>query len=123
MFTYREIMELVLRYSQIRRPILSLPYWVGTLQGFILEKLPESIFTLTRDQVSTGLAHVVQHPHKKLVVLNTSQLKLSYTLDPSACHRLSPCPATLHHKHHMPASHLIARMTALTLVLLASDSR
>ncbi|ORY34077.1 hypothetical protein BCR39DRAFT_518368 [Naematelia encephala] len=52
-FTYREIMQLVLRYSglQGRRMILSLPYWLGMIQGFFLEKLPESIFTVTRDQI------------------------------------------------------------------------
>ena len=52
-FTYKEIMQLVLKYSgfQGRRLILSLPYWVGMVQGFFLEKLPESIFTVTRDQV------------------------------------------------------------------------
>ncbi|KAK1924173.1 hypothetical protein DB88DRAFT_489337 [Papiliotrema laurentii] len=52
-FTYKEIMQLVLKYSglQGRRLILSLPYWVGMVQGFFLEKLPESIFTVTRDQI------------------------------------------------------------------------
>lgn len=56
-FSYREIMQLVLRYSglQGRRIILSLPYWVGMIQGFFLEKLPESLFTVTRDQVSSSL--------------------------------------------------------------------
>ncbi|WVQ72414.1 hypothetical protein IAR50_001966 [Cryptococcus sp. DSM 104548] len=51
-FTYREIMELVLRYSGLQRPILSLPYSLGSLQAFFLEKLPDNIFTLTRDQVT-----------------------------------------------------------------------
>lgn len=51
-FTYREIMELVLRYTGLRRLVLSLPYWIGMVQAFVLEKLPESIFTLTRAQVS-----------------------------------------------------------------------
>lgn len=52
-FTYREIMKLVLTYSGLssRRIILSLPFWVGYIQGFFLEKLPESLFTVTRDQV------------------------------------------------------------------------
>ncbi|ORX36772.1 hypothetical protein BD324DRAFT_675372 [Kockovaella imperatae] len=50
---YKEIMKLTLKYSGLegRRLILSLPYWVGMIQGFFLEKLPESLFTLTRDQV------------------------------------------------------------------------
>jgi NADH dehydrogenase len=51
-FTYREIMELVLRYSGVKRFILSLPYFVGMIQGFFLEKLPENLFTVTRDQAS-----------------------------------------------------------------------
>lgn len=52
-FTYREIMQLVLRFNglQGRRLIISLPYWVGMIQGWLLEKLPESLFTVTRDQV------------------------------------------------------------------------
>lgn len=47
-------MQLVLRYSGLerRRAIISLPYWLGMIQAFFLEKLPESIFTVTRDQVS-----------------------------------------------------------------------
>ena len=50
-------MKLVLRYSGLenRRLILSLPYWIGMLQGFFLEKLPENLFTVTRDQVSMSL--------------------------------------------------------------------
>lgn len=51
-FTYRQIMELVLKYTGMKRFILSLPYFMGMVQGFFLEKLPENIFTLTRDQVS-----------------------------------------------------------------------
>ncbi|CAL1704114.1 unnamed protein product [Somion occarium] len=49
--TYRQVMELVLKYSKRWRPIISVPYAVGELQGFILEKLPPNLFTLTRDQV------------------------------------------------------------------------
>lgn len=53
-FTYKEIMQLVLKYSGLegRRLILSLPYWLGMIQAFFLEKLPESNLTLTQDQVS-----------------------------------------------------------------------
>jgi NADH dehydrogenase len=52
-FTYREIMEIVLRYNHRRRPIISLPFQVGMLQGAILEKLPVNLFTVTRAQVCT----------------------------------------------------------------------
>lgn len=46
-------MELVLAYTGLssRRLIISLPFWLGMIQGFFLEKLPESLFTVTRDQV------------------------------------------------------------------------
>ncbi|WVN88299.1 uncharacterized protein L203_103504 [Cryptococcus depauperatus CBS 7841] len=63
--TYREIMQLVLRYTRLegRRAIISLPYWLGTMQGFILEKLPESIFTLTRAQVAQLKFDNIVSPH------------------------------------------------------------
>lgn len=44
-------MDLVLKYTNRARPIVSLPWAVGKLQGWALEKLPENILTLTRDQV------------------------------------------------------------------------
>lgn len=43
-------MELTLKYSEKSRPILSMPFFVGMIQGFFLEKLPENIFTVTRSQ-------------------------------------------------------------------------
>ena len=49
--TYYEMMHIVLKYKNRYRPILSLPYAFGTAQGFVMEKLPENIFTLSRDQV------------------------------------------------------------------------
>ncbi|EJD42989.1 NAD(P)-binding protein [Auricularia subglabra TFB-10046 SS5] len=50
-FTYRELMELVLKYSNRRRPILSLPSSIGKFQAYFLERLPPNLFSLTRDQV------------------------------------------------------------------------
>ncbi|KAF8311181.1 NAD(P)-binding protein [Clavulina sp. PMI_390] len=61
-FTYREMMEIVLKYSDRRRPIISLPWSVGKLQGWALEKLPENILTLTRDQVEQLKMDNVAHP-------------------------------------------------------------
>lgn len=49
--TYYEMMQTVLNHTDGRRSILSLPYAFGMVQGFIMEKLPENIFTLSRDQV------------------------------------------------------------------------
>uniref|UniRef100_A0A0W0FGB6 NAD-dependent epimerase/dehydratase domain-containing protein n=1 Tax=Moniliophthora roreri TaxID=221103 RepID=A0A0W0FGB6_MONRR len=50
--TYRQIMELVLKYNGRWRPIISLPFWLGMIQASILERLPHNLFTLTRSQVS-----------------------------------------------------------------------
>ena len=44
-------MELVLKYTGRYRPILPVPFVVGFLQAMVLEKLPPSVLTLTRDQV------------------------------------------------------------------------
>jgi hypothetical protein len=46
-------MELVLKYTNRYRPIVSVPFAVGRLQAGVLERLPESIFSLSRDQVSS----------------------------------------------------------------------
>jgi hypothetical protein len=50
-FTYRELMQMVLDVTGRRRPILSLPFEIGLFQGAILEKLPVNLFTVTRSQV------------------------------------------------------------------------
>lgn len=49
--TYHQLMELILKTTGRSRPILSLPFAIGTLQGALLEKLPENILTVTRSQV------------------------------------------------------------------------
>jgi hypothetical protein len=49
-FTYYEMMALVLKYSRRYRPIVSLPYSFGMLQGFVMERLPLNPLTLTRAQ-------------------------------------------------------------------------
>lgn len=55
-------MELVLEYSERWRPIVSVPYAIGTLQGLVLEQLPLNLFTLTRDQVR----HCLVDPHTQV---------------------------------------------------------
>ncbi|KAI0052528.1 NAD(P)-binding protein [Auriscalpium vulgare] len=50
-FTFKEIMELVLKYTHRYRPIVPVPWFVGKMQGAVLERLPSNILTLTRDQV------------------------------------------------------------------------
>lgn len=56
-FTYKQIMGLVLKYSNRRRPIISVPFWAGRLQGTVMDYLPESIFSISRDQVSSTLRY------------------------------------------------------------------
>ncbi|KAG8853792.1 hypothetical protein FRC20_001160 [Serendipita sp. 405] len=51
-FTYKEIMQLVLKYTGRWRPIISAPFWVGNIQGAIFEQLPENILSISRDQIS-----------------------------------------------------------------------
>ena len=59
-FTYRQIMELVLKYTNRYRPIVSVPFAVGRLQAAVLERLPGSVLSLSRDQVSSST--VSEHP-------------------------------------------------------------
>ncbi|KAJ3782485.1 nucleoside-diphosphate-sugar epimerase [Lentinula aff. detonsa] len=49
--TYKEIMQLVLKHIRRRRPIVSLPFWMGKMQGTVMEQLPVNLFTVTRSQV------------------------------------------------------------------------
>lgn len=50
-FTYRQLMEFILEVTGLKRPIVSVPFVVGTLQATILERLPVNLFTITRGQV------------------------------------------------------------------------
>ncbi|KAI8056717.1 NAD(P)-binding protein [Syncephalis plumigaleata] len=50
-YTYRQLIEICLNTAQLRRPIISLPWWIGHLQGAVMERLPLNLFTITRDQV------------------------------------------------------------------------
>lgn len=83
-FTYYEMMEIVLKCKNRYRPVLSLPYAFGMVQGFFMEKLPENIFTLSRDQVrQLKLDNVVRlhHPSFKDLVEEHSSRKLAAVRD------------------------------------------
>ncbi|KAK4689081.1 hypothetical protein P7C73_g1040, partial [Tremellales sp. Uapishka_1] len=88
-FTYREIMQLVLKYSglQGRRLIISLPYWVGMIQGFFLEKLPPSMFTVTRDQIKQLRVDNIVQPIPPLASTSFSSLLAAF---PSSLPSSSP---------------------------------
>jgi hypothetical protein len=55
-------MEIVLKYSNRRRPIISLPFAAGKMQGFFLEKLPVNMFTVTRAQVEQLKSDNIANP-------------------------------------------------------------
>ncbi|GLB35922.1 putative NAD(P)H-binding [Lyophyllum shimeji] len=61
-FTFRQLMELVLKYNHRYRPIISLPFQVGMLQGAVLERLPVNLFTITRSQVKQLQADNIVNP-------------------------------------------------------------
>lgn len=50
-YTFRQLMELILQFTNRCRPIVSFPFAFGYVQGAILERLPLNLFTVTRAQV------------------------------------------------------------------------
>ncbi|KIM47775.1 hypothetical protein M413DRAFT_417151 [Hebeloma cylindrosporum] len=62
-FTYRELMQLILDTTGRKRPIISLPFALGILQGAILERLPLNLFTVTQAQVEQLKSDNVVSPH------------------------------------------------------------
>ncbi|KAF9454086.1 NAD(P)-binding protein [Macrolepiota fuliginosa MF-IS2] len=50
-YTFKQLMELVLNHTHRYRPVISFPYSFGYVQGAVLEKLPVNLFTVTRAQI------------------------------------------------------------------------
>ena len=48
---FRQIMQLVVDHTGRFRPIISVPWKLGELQGEVMQRLPINPFTITRDQV------------------------------------------------------------------------
>jgi NADH dehydrogenase len=48
-YSFKEIMDLMLRTIDRRRPLIPVPFWLAKIPAFFLEFLPKPI--LTRDQV------------------------------------------------------------------------
>ena len=44
-------MQLVVDHTGRFRPIISVPWILGELQGEVMQRLPNNLFTVTRDQV------------------------------------------------------------------------
>ncbi|CAG8576604.1 1511_t:CDS:2 [Ambispora gerdemannii] len=68
-YNYREIMQLTLDQAGIKRPIVSMPWSIGLLQGFFLEKLPLNLFTITRDQVKLLQKDNIVHANSDILTL------------------------------------------------------
>ncbi|KAI0285479.1 NAD-P-binding protein [Russula aff. rugulosa BPL654] len=49
--TFRQIMQLVVDHTGRFRPIISVPWILGELQGEVMQRLPINLFTITRDQI------------------------------------------------------------------------
>lgn len=59
-FTFKDLMQLVLRETRRKRLLLSLPFGIGMIKGFFLGFLPNPI--LTMDQVRMLHTDTVAHP-------------------------------------------------------------
>ncbi|KAG7452355.1 NAD(P)-binding protein [Guyanagaster necrorhizus] len=90
-FTYRELMSLVLKYNGRHRPIVSLPFFVGQVQGFFLEKLPFNMFTVTRAQIEQLKSdNVVQDVEGSLNFVSFEKLLRTYCEPPRSVHDVLP---------------------------------
>ncbi|RDB28710.1 NADH dehydrogenase [ubiquinone] 1 alpha subcomplex subunit 9, mitochondrial [Hypsizygus marmoreus] len=89
-FTYRELMELVLEYNQRYRPIISVPYQVGMIQGAILERLPVNLFTVTRAQVEQLKFDNVVNPSPSNDYFSFRQLLEKYSGPLTSVHDILP---------------------------------
>jgi len=61
-FNYRQLMDIVLNYTERKRPVISLPFALGAVQGFVMEQLPVNLFTVTRAQVEQLKSDNVVNP-------------------------------------------------------------
>ncbi|KAF8913093.1 hypothetical protein CPB84DRAFT_1760323 [Gymnopilus junonius] len=81
-YTYRDLMRLILETTGRGRPILSFPFAIGKLQGAILEKLPTNLLTVTRAQIEQlQLDNIVQSRLPKNHV-SVEEVFLAYNLPP-----------------------------------------
>jgi len=89
-FTYRQLMELVLKYNHRYRPIISLPFQVGMLQGAILERLPVNLFTVTRSQVKQLQSDIIVNPAVPAVSISFKDLLEQYSGPLTSVHDILP---------------------------------
>ncbi|CED84925.1 NADH:ubiquinone oxidoreductase, NDUFA9/39kDa subunit [Phaffia rhodozyma] len=51
-YTYKELMQTTLKYAELSRPVVSVPFALGSVQGLVMEQFPENLLTVTRSQVN-----------------------------------------------------------------------
>ncbi|KAJ1977441.1 pantoate-beta-alanine ligase [Dimargaris xerosporica] len=90
-YTYRQLLELTLFEAEIKRPIISLPWSIGMIQAWFLEKLPPNLFTLTRDQLRLLQQDNMVSPTASTledlgVRITPAESVLHTWLDPGRCH-------------------------------------
>ncbi|KAF8807810.1 NAD(P)-binding protein [Phlegmacium glaucopus] len=84
-FTYRELMQMVLDVTGRKRPIISLPFAVGMLQGFVLEKLPLNLFTVTRAQIEQLKTDNIVNFEMPANHISLEEVMSTYSDEPLAC--------------------------------------
>ncbi|EDR15172.1 uncharacterized protein LACBIDRAFT_243354 [Laccaria bicolor S238N-H82] len=90
-FTYHQLMELVLKYSGRHRPIISFPFPFGLLQGAILENLPPNLFTVTRAQVKQLMVDNVVNIRPRANEISFQNLLEKYSNEPlTSVHKILP---------------------------------
>ncbi|KAF9040468.1 NAD(P)-binding protein [Hymenopellis radicata] len=91
-FTYKQLMEAVLKYNGRTRPIVSLPFAFGILQGAVLEQLPVNLFTVTRAQVEQLKSDNIVNPNPEANCISLENLfrKHSSTPDLRSIHDVLP---------------------------------
>ncbi|KXN88756.1 NADH dehydrogenase [ubiquinone] 1 alpha subcomplex subunit 9, mitochondrial [Leucoagaricus sp. SymC.cos] len=88
-FTSKQLMETVLKYTNRHRPIVSFPFLLGYMQGAVLEKFPTNLFTVTRSQVEQlqkdNIVTEAEGPHRfsfqKLIAEGYNQSPLKSLAD------------------------------------------
>ncbi|KAG6911623.1 hypothetical protein DXG01_011926 [Tephrocybe rancida] len=89
-FTFRQIMELVLKYNNRYRPVISVPFAIGLFQGAILEKLPANLFTLTRDQVKQLASDNIVNPSPPIDSVSFKEFLGNYSGPLTSVHDVLP---------------------------------
>ncbi|KAH6916959.1 NADH dehydrogenase [Coprinopsis sp. MPI-PUGE-AT-0042] len=90
-FTFRELMHLVLEYTNRYRAIVSLPMFLGMIQATVMEKLPTNVFTITRDQIKQLQLDNIVNPNLRENDVKFEDLLVRYLeRRPTSMHKIVP---------------------------------